>query len=548
MESESVVPAVGSTLASEHGWLSLLPPVVAIVLAIATRRVIASLLAGTFVGALILARGNPLRAVSTLAVDNFWPQVIDRDHLYVLAFTLLMGAMVGVLNRAGGMRGLVDAVSVWASNRRRGQLATWFVGLAMFFDDYANALLVGTTFRSLADRLRISREKLAYLVDSTSAPVAGLALVSTWVAGEISYIQQGLDALDADPALARSAFDVFVATLPYRFYAWWALLLVAVVAVTNRDWGPMLTAERRAQSQLGGAIETLADRLMIPAAARPYWNAVVPVMVRITVIVYVLYATGRTASGDLPGASWAETFGNGDSYVALTYGSIAGLATAVLLAAAQRFLQFGAMSAAILGGAWQMMPAMLVLWFAWTLSGLTDADHLGTGVYISGIVSERIALLWLPTLVFLLAGGVAFATGTSWGTMGMLTPLVIEVTASVLSAEGVAEDSVVVDPIFLATVGSVLAGAIFGDHCSPISDTTILSSRASGCDHVAHVRTQIPYALLGAAVSIAFGTLIVGAGFGVGMAWSLGVIVLVATHCGLGRKVDDQRVPPSDDA
>ena len=224
-----------------YGWLSLLPPITAIVLAIATRRVLLSLLLGIFAGALLLAGGNPFAAIGDGLELHLWSALTDHDNLRVFAFTLLMGAMVGVVSRAGGMRGLVNAISPWAANRRRGQLVTWLLGLLIFFDDYANTLLLGSTLRPLCDRLKISREKLAFLVDSAAAPVAGLALVSTWVAAEISYVQDGLINAGADHI---NAFNLFVASIGYRFYVLWMLMFVPLIGWLGRDFGPMLRAER----------------------------------------------------------------------------------------------------------------------------------------------------------------------------------------------------------------------------------------------------------------------------------------------------------------
>jgi Na+/H+ antiporter NhaC len=243
----------------------LLPPLAAILLAITTRRVVFSLGSGVFLGALILAGGNPLLAVTTMLEDHLWTSLIDPGHLRVFAFTALMGAMVGVIHRSGGMTGVVYLLAPWARGRRSGQLTTWLLGLVVFFDDYANTLLLGTTLRPLADRLKISREKLAYLVDSTAAPVAGLALVSTWVAGEIGFIRAGFADL-GDGVAEADAFRIFVATIPYRFYVLWALMLVPLVALLGRDIGPMWQAEQRAS---GGGAEGERGGFGGPSPAAP---------------------------------------------------------------------------------------------------------------------------------------------------------------------------------------------------------------------------------------------------------------------------------------
>ncbi len=526
---------------SEHpyGLLSLLPPLVAIVLAVATRRVILSLLLGVFVGALILASGRLDVAVAATLEDHLWPSLTDESHLRVFAFTLLMGALVGVIQRSGGMHAMVRALSPLARSRRSGQLTTWLLGLVIFFDDYANSLLLGGTMRSLADRLRISREKLAYLVDSTAAPVAGLAIVSTWVAGEIGFIQEGFAELELDgPAV--DGFAIFIASIPYRFYVIWALVLVPLVALLGRDFGPMLSAEQRAarDPDLGpGAASSRSPR---PAGANTktsWYDALLPIVSLIGVTGWLLVATGtaKLAEQGIANATWLQCFGNGDSYLALVYGSLAGLLTAVCWTRLRGQLSWHQIRQAASEGAQQMLTALSILWLAWSLSAITAEDQLGTAGYLGGVLQQSITAMWLPTVIFILSSLIAFATGTSWGTMAIVMPLSVRVACQVMSVQHVS--AVAGEPILMAAVGSVLAGAIFGDHCSPISDTTVLSSQASGCDHVAHVRTQLPYALLVGVVSILFGTLPVAMGISVWLLLPVGIVVMTAFLLLFGRRV-----------
>jgi Na+/H+ antiporter NhaC len=520
--------------------LSLLPPVITIVLAIATRRVIPALAVGVLTGAAILSGGRPVETVRSLIADHLRGNLIGSDHLQVFAFTLLMGAMVGVLHRSGGMHGVVDRLSHLASNRRRGQLTTWLMGLVIFFDDYANTLLLGGAMRPLTDRLRISREKLAYLVDSTAAPVAGLAVVSTWVAGEIGFIVQGLQAATVTGDV--NGFAIFVATIPYRFYVLLALAMVALVAWLGRDFGPMLAAERRAL----GPNATHGDQALVeidplaPSAETPRrWpNAVAPIIVTVAgILAWLVYTGGQSIA--IPAASFWDRVAAGNSYEALVVGSDVGLITALLLVVFQGLMPVGKLVGTVLRGAWLMMPALMILWLAWTLAEMTDEDHLGTGEYIARLIGSDLPVALMPTLVFVLSGAIAFSTGTSWGTMGIVMPLVIPITCDLLSAAAGRPPSVE-DPLLLAVIGSVLAGAIFGDHCSPISDTTVLSSQASGCQHMEHVRTQLPYALLVAAVAIVCGTL--PAGFGA-PAWALvgsGLVALALVVRVFGRRAEDE--------
>lgn len=506
----------------QFGPESLLPPLIAIVLAILTHKVVIPLAAGVFTGAVLLVWRDPLRSwyeAPVLFVDAMKESMFDVPHLQALAFSLLLGAMVGVIESGGGMQSLVRWLSTKVRSRRGAQTMITTSGLAIFFDDYANTLLLGGTMRSTSDRFGISREKLAYLVDSTAAPVAGLAVVGTWAAIEISYMGEGLAAGGiTDP---EAAFLLFIESIPYRFYPWLALAMVFLVALSGRDFGTMRLAEQDATRRLAGGS---SDGELMPerrrGESRWLWiAAVLPVFVCIFVVAGVLVVTGIDAIERWnPGDGWlrqaGEVFGNGDSYLALIHGSVSGLLVAALLS-----ILLGGCDAAgalwsAMRGAKQMMPALVILWFAWALSGMTEPSKLDTGGYLSSILSERMDVRWLPTVVFLLAGTIAFSTGTSWGTMGILTPLSIGLALR-MEASGQADSTIV-----LATCGSVLAGAIFGDHCSPISDTTVLSSQASGCDHMAHVRTQMPYAVVTAIACVIFGTL--PAAFGVPPWISLG--------------------------
>ncbi len=530
--------------AHAYGALSVAPPLLAVGLAILTRRVILSLLLAVFTAVVILADGNVFAASVQTCEGYLWAKLADADNLRVFAFTMLMGAMVGVIHRAGGMHGLVEAISPWARTRRRGQLTCWALGLIIFFDDYANTLLLGNTLRPVTDRLRISREKLAYLVDSTAAPVAGLAIVSTWVASEVQYISEGFKGLhlQGDPDVG---FSVFLASIPYRFYPLLALLFVGLVAWLGRDFGSMLSAERRAAGHKRSGIEPqwdgdAEDSVLAPAADRPrrWVNAVVPICVVLVVATGLILATGKASLKVGQPASLWNMVGHGDSYLSLVYAALAGLLAAIGLGLGQRLLNWEEARAAASVGARMVVPALAILWLASCLKEATGPSGLQTATYLGGLL-DGVAAAWLPTLVFAIASAVAFGTGTSWGTMGILTPLVVEVTAKVITAPGAPVNPQ--DPLLLATIGSVLAGAIFGDHCSPISDTTVLSSLASGCDHISHVRTQMPYALLVAAVAVICGT--APAGFGVSplgcvSCLLIGAAVLTAFLLFVARRVD----------
>lgn len=566
-----------------YGALSLLPPLAAIVPAIVTRKPLPSLLAGVFVGALVLAGGNPIAAVSQALEYHLWQTLIEPDKLAVFAFTMLMGGMSGIVQANGGMHALVAASVPFTSTRRRGMVLTWLLGLVIFFDDYANTILLGQTMRPVADRLRISREKLAYLVDSTSAPVAGLALVSTWIAGELQYIDEGLSAVGWEGEI--SGVEAFLQSVPYRFYVLLTLFLCLLVALWNRDFPLMHAAERRAQEvpphdppEDPGVDGEFVSKAEILAAAheRPHpsnarwYHAVGPIGVAVGAILYQMVVTGIAncrASGDP--LTLMNVFGACDSYRSLLWGSVAGVALAAFWTWASRLLPWDRIVAAAGEGARLTIPALMALWLAGSIANMTKNEPLEpaggfsseevaaaekgdpfayssrslyTGRYLENVLDWIVggrqnagSVAWaLPTIVFLAAAAMSFATGTSWGTMALLMPLALALCAG--AANGSYDQSA--STVLFAVIGSVLAGAIFGDHCSPISDTTILSSQASGCDHVAHVKTQAPYALCAAAFAVLLGTLPVGFGWSPWLGLAAGAVGVTLTLGLLGRRND----------
>ncbi|WP_233148470.1 Na+/H+ antiporter NhaC family protein [Rhodopirellula sp. MGV] len=386
--------------------------------------------------------------------------------------------------------------------------------------------------RSTADRYKISRSKLAYLVDSTAAPVAGLSLISTWAATEITYMSEGLS--DAGITTASAGFELFMQSIPYRFYPLLALVMVFIIARTDRDFGPMRKAEANLEPP-----KTRNTKIRQRAEIRRSWiPTLVPIATCIATVLAVLAVTGYQEIGERdPAISFLRYFGlvigNGQSYWALVAGGGAGWLMSIvthgwICGSTPDFLARSSVR-----GAWQMMPAIVILWLAWSLSAMTGKDALDTGGYLSSLLSDTLNPKLLPTCVFVIAGLMAFSTGTSWGTMGILTPL--SVTLAIKLDEATGGAGLADSSICLATCGSVLAGAIFGDHCSPISDTTVLSSRASECDHVDHVRTQLPYALVVAVVCILLGTLPAAWGVSPWISLAVGSITLIAIVRWIGK-------------
>ena len=510
---------VSATVTS--GWFSLLPPLLAILLALLFREVITALISGIWLGALAVAGFNPIEGTWRMLDTFIVPSLANPNNATIVMFSLLLGGLVGLVSKNGGTGGVVAAVVPLAKNPRRGKLATALAGFAIFFDDYANTLIVGNTMRPITDGLRVSREKLAYLVDSTAAPVAALVPISTWVGYEITLIEGGMQAAAAGaPAevaaqlTSTSAFAVFLETIPYLFYPLLALSFVLLTSLMNRDFGPMAAAEARAAN--GGGLHRPGAQLTTDTEGESmrskdgvperWFNAAIPIGAAVAVVLWGLFSTGMAGTG--PGASLMDIFGAADPFAPLLWGSFSGCVVAVVMSVGQRILTMTEAVEAFLGGMKAMVVAMTVLVLAWSLGSVTGS--IGTASYLTTLLEGNVALQFLPVLVFITSAAMAFATGTSWTTMAIMIPLVIPLTVNLGGAGNF--DGGTHYSILLGAISSVLAGAIFGDHCSPISDTTVLSSTAAACDHVDHVRTQLPYALVVAAVGMLLGDL--GTAFG----------------------------------
>ena len=534
--------------ARDVGWLAVLPAVLAIVAALAFRQVIAALFLGVWIGAWLvtgdLATGWFTGLFATVQVYVL-AALADADHAAIIIFTLMIGGAVGLIQKNGGTAAIVDVATRWARSAGRGQVATAALGTAVFFDDYANTLIVGGTMRPITDRLRISREKLAYLVDSTAAPIASLALVTTWIGYEVGLIGTAVDQL---PGYDEGAYSVFLNSIPYSFYPILALFFVYLVAGTRRDFGPMLAAERRAREtgQLyrpgsnAEAAEAEAEATAPPPdAPKRLVNAVLPIVVLIAGVLVGLYLTGRAAVAE-GGAEMTLTniVGDANSYTAMMWASLASVLTALALSVGQRILTLEEALDAWYAGMRSMLLAVIILVLAWALAGVNDA--LGTADVLVSALSGTLAPGFVPAIVFLLAAATAFSTGSSWGTMGILMPLVVPLAWGVISADGSTAGEL---HVLYSSVSAVLAGAVWGDHCSPISDTTILSSLASSCDHVDHVRTQLPYALTTGGVALVLGTLPTGFGAPWWVMLPICAALLVGVIWFVGRPVEEPSGP-----
>ena len=456
--------------------------------------------------------------------------LFDADHVTIIVFTLIIGGMVRIITVNGGMQGVVNWLSRRAHGPRSGQLMTFLMDLCIFFDDYSNTLVVGNTMRPVADKLKVSREKLAYIVDSTSAPVVAVAFVTTWIGAELSYIQDGIRAI----GLEASAYSVFFHSLVYSFYPFLTLGFVLMIIFSGRDFGPMLKAERKARNASAMEIE------MTNGVSRPAHiiDALIPLAVLIFGTIIGLIATGYDASVWQAETGFfselSATIGAANSYKALLWASVLSLLTAIVMTMLRGDMKFGKIMEEMVEGFKAMFNAVLILTLAWSIALVTKDMH--TAEFVSQLLVQwSLSPTVVPVLTFLLAALIGFSTGTSWGTMAILYPLILPASWLLCQGRGMSVDATM--PLFYNVVASVLAGSVMGDHCSPISDTTIMSSLASSCNHLQHVSTQMPYALTVGGVALLIGVLPTALGLPSWVAFLTGFAVLWLVVRFVGKKV-----------
>ena len=530
--------ALGPIEGSMPLWMSVLPPLVAIVMAFIIKEVLSSLfigvLTGTFLMALyggqspLMALGSGLlRTVDTYIVGS----LNDLDHVLIIVFTLTIGGMVRIITANRGMHGVVKWLSRKAKEPRSGQLMTFLMDLCIFFDDYSNTLVVGNTMRPIADRLKVSREKLSYIVDSTSAPVVAVAFVTTWIGAELSYIQDGISTI----GLNASAYSVFFHSLAYSFYPFLTLGFVLMIILSGRDFGPMLRAERKARL----ATTTLSEDKDDESKPSHAIDALIPLAVLILGTIGGLLATGYDAQtwNDTSSGAFSKlsvTIGAANSYKALLWASLLSLLTAIAITLCRGVLKFSKLMEEMVEGFKSMFNAVLILTLAWSIALVTKDMH--TAEFVSQLLLQwSVSPVLVPVITFVLAALIGFSTGTSWGTMAILYPLILPASWLLCQQQGLTPDTSM--PLFYNVVASVMAGAVMGDHCSPISDTTIMSSLSSRCDHLQHVGTQMPYALTVGGTALVTGVLPTALGLPswVAFLFAFGVLGLVVRF--VGKKV-----------
>jgi len=501
------------------GILTIIPPILAIILAMIFKEVITALFIGVFAGALLLSNFNFLKSFFNVVDRYVINAVADKERASIIVFTLLLGGMVGVITKMGGFKGIVNALSKRVKSAKSTQMYTWLMGIFIFFDDYTNTLIVGNTMRSLSDKWKISREKLSYIVDSTAAPMVSVALISTWIGFEISLINQSLQAYNVE----FDAYSLLLSSIPLRYYSLLSLLFVFLIFTFGRDFGPMLKAERRAKKGLllnekAMPLSDFESSGLTPSKfIKPNWySGILPIITVIIVTFSGLYFSGKStllaANNPLSSKSFFSiifsesvlkdlglVISSANSFKVLLWASLMGLLTAMTIAIIRKTLKMRETISSMVQGMKSMMMAILILVMAWSL-GVVLVE-LKTADYLVSLLSSNLDYHLFPAIAFILSAAISFSTGTSWGTISIMYPLVIPITIGLLA------NSPDLKHFLIMTISSVLAGSVFGDHCSPISDTTIMSSMASSCDHIDHVKTQIPYSLVIGGVALFGGIL-----------------------------------------
>ena len=472
---ESALAKIRESIGSYATVLALLPPIIAIVLALITKEVYSSLIIGIVVGGFIYAGGNFETAINHVLFDGFVSSLSDSYNMGIIIFLVLLGALVSMMNKAGGSAAFGRWASKHIKSRVGAQLATIALGCLIFIDDYFNCLTVGSVMRPVTDKQNVSRAKLSYLIDATAAPVCIIAPISSWAAAVAGF---------ARGAGAESGISLFVQAIPYNFYALLTIAMMIFIAVTKFDYGPMKLHEKNAVEK--GDLFTSGTRVdSADVEANPkgkVLDLVLPVVVLIICCVLgMIYSGGFFATGE-DKAGFIDAFSNSDASVGLVIGSAIAIVFTVVYLLIRRVITFKDAMNSLPEGFKAMVPAILILTCAWTLKAMTDS--LGAKIFISQLVENSAGSFqaFLPAIIFLIAVGLSFATGTSWGTFGILIPIVL----SVFAAD---------NPLTIVSISACMAGAVCGDHCSPISDTTIMASAGGQCDHLNHVSTQLPYAL-----------------------------------------------------
>ena len=516
-EGESFADTIANTSHYYNTFWALVPSLVAIILALITKEVYSSLFIGIVFGAILAANGNFEMTLNTVFSNGIVASVADSYNVGILIFLVILGAIVAMMNKAGGSAAFGRWAQTHIKTRRGAQFATTVLGCLIFIDDYFNCLTVGSVMRPVTDRHKISRAKLAYLIDATAAPVCIIAPISSWAAAVSGFVEDG------------SGLALFIRTIPYNFYALLTIVMMLTLTAKDIEFGPMARYEKNAKKGdlFSGANPYEGVKDDVPEGKGRVIDLVLPILVLVACCVVGMIYTG----GFFSGADFITAFSESDASVGLMLGSAFGLLFAIIYYVARKSFSFREAMGCVPEGFKAMVPAIMILIFAWSLNSITS--YLGADLYVAGLIenSAKGLQMFLPAVIFLIGVGLSFATGTSWGTFGILIPIVLK--AFPWSAG---------NPISIVCVAACMAGAVCGDHCSPISDTTIMSSAGAQCEHVNHVSTQLPYAMTAAVVS-AIGYLLAGI-FAVKnippvVALPFAILFMIIVVMALGKKTDD---------
>ena len=535
--------------AEEFGIFTLIPPIVAILLAFITKNVVISLFIGVLSGGFILnLTGFNVFGALTQAFLDFINRALnslsDPWNAGIVMQVLVIGGVINLVAKMGGAKAIAEALAKKAKTAKSAQLITWFLGICVFFDDYANSLIVGPIMRPVADKMKISRERLAFIIDATAAPIAGLAIISTWIGLEVSLISEGFETIGVE----ASGFGVFLQTIPYRFYNILILAFIVITIITLREFGPMRKAEISARKLKDLTNEEIAvtsshmDELEPKEGVKlSIWNAIVPIGALIISAIVAFYYSGYSSimAGDdiaikaivtnspLSFKAILEVFAASDASIALLQSAIFSTVVAIVMAVWKKIFTISEAIEVWIDGMKGLIITAVILILAWSLGSVIK--ELGAAEYLVEALNGAIPAFLLPSLIFILGAIISFSTGSAYGTMSILMPLAIPLAYKINP-----EMSFVI-----VSTSAVLTGAIFGDHCSPISDTTILSSMGAGCSHIDHVKTQMWYALFVAAITILFGYIPAGFGLPIYIVLPMSCVALFIGVMIFGKKVEE---------
>ena len=537
--------------AQKYGILTLLPPLVAIILAFITKNVIVSLVIGVMSGGFLLNL-NGINVFSALfnsfldLVDRAVGALADPWNAGIILQVLAIGGVINLVAKMGGAKAIAESLAKKAKSAKSAQLITWVAGLLVFFDDYANSLIIGPMMRPVTDKMKVSRERLAFVIDATAAPVAGIAIISTWIGLEVGLIGDGFNAIGVN----ANAFSIFLSTLPYRFYNILILGFIVITTVLLKEFGPMREAELKARRGNTNLVSSKdidekisnehSDLEPLPGVKLNIWNAIIPIGILIVGSLFAFYYSGYSTimggndasliqifnNSPLSFVAIREAFSNADASVALFQSALFAGIVAIAMGVGKKIFTVSQGLDIWVDGMKTLVITCVILICAWSLSSVIK--ELGTARYLIQLLSGSVPAFLLPSIIFVLGGIISFATGTSYGTMGILMPLTIPLAHSISPEMS----------YIIVCISSVLTGSIFGDHCSPISDTTILSSMGAGCNHIDHVRTQMPYALFVGSIAILFGYIPAGMGLPIYLIMPLAFVSMFIGIQILGKSVD----------